>query len=170
MASADSRHQLQVQVLYVDHNTWLQGWLRRKLGNAFDAADLAQDTFMRILARQEVPELREPRAFLSTIARGLVVEHWRRRELEQAWLETLAQLPEQEVPSPENRLQFLEMLSAIDHMLDQLKPNIRTVFLLAQLDGLTCPQIAERIGVSLSTVERYLAAALRHCYTIRFGV
>lgn len=170
MASADSSHQLQVQHLYSDHSTWLQGWLRRKLGNACDAADLAQDTFMRILARQEVPELREPRAFLSTVARGLVVEHWRRRELEQAWLETLAQLPEQEVPSPESRLQFLETLTAIDNMLDQLKPKVRTAFLLAQLDGLTCPQIAEHIGVSLSTVERYLAAALRHCYVIRFGI
>ncbi|GGC12756.1 ECF sigma factor FoxI [Oxalicibacterium flavum] len=169
MASADSPQHQQIHALYNDHHHWLNGWLRRQLGNAFDAADIAQDTFMRILARREIPELREPRAFLSTVARGLVIEHWRRRELEQAWLETLAQLPETEAPSPESRLQFLEALVAIDRMLDQLKPAVRQAFLLAQLDGLTCPQIAHRLGVSLSTVERYIAAALRHCYTLRFG-
>jgi RNA polymerase sigma factor (sigma-70 family) len=158
----------EVATLYGDHHGWLQGWLRKKLGNAFDAADLAQDVFMRLLVRKVSLDLIEPRAYLSTIARGLVVEHWRRRELELAWLETLAQLPEAEAPSPESRLVFLETLIAIDRMLDQLKPAVRQAFLLAQLEGLTCPQIAERIGVSLATVERYIAAALRHCYALRF--
>lgn len=169
MSSADSVMNQQIQTLYSDHHGWLQGWLRRKLGNAFDAADLAQDVFMRLLARQTCVDVVEPRAYLSTIARGLVIEHWRRRELELAWLETLAQLPEAEAPSPESRLLFLETLVAIDRMLDQLKPAVRQAFLLAQLEGLTCPQIAERIGVSLATVERYIAAALRHCYVLRFG-
>ncbi len=161
--------QQEVATLYGDHHGWLQGWLRKKLGNAFDAADLAQDVFMRLLARKASLDLLEPRAYLSTIARGLVVEHWRRRELELAWLETLAQLPEAEAPSPESRLIFLETLVEIDRMLDQLKPAVRQAFLLAQLEGLTCPQIAERIGVSLATIERYIAAALRRCYALRFG-
>ena len=54
-------------------------------------------------------------------------------------------------------------------MLDALKPKVRTAFLWAQLEGLTCPQIAGRLGVSLSTAERYVSTALRHCYTVRFG-
>lgn len=158
----------EVQTLYSDHHGWLQGWLRRKLGNTFDAADLAQDVFMRILLRRQSVQAREPRALLSTIARGLVIEHWRRRELELAWLETLAALPEPEEPSPESRALFLETLVAIDRVLDTLKPAVRTAFLLAQLDGLTCPQIAAHLGVSLATVERYIAKALRACYALRF--
>jgi RNA polymerase sigma factor (sigma-70 family) len=162
----------QVEDLYCRHHSWLQGWLRKKLGNTFDAADLAQDVFMRLLRKKEAePDqaLREPRAYLTTIAHGLVVEHWRRRELEQSWLALLATMPEQEVPSPESRLIFLEALISIDQMLASLKPQIRTAFLLAQLEGLTCPQIAERIGKSVATVERYIASALRHCYTLRFA-
>ncbi|WP_420992989.1 sigma-70 family RNA polymerase sigma factor [Cupriavidus sp. 30B13] len=166
-AAAPLPHQ-HIHALYSDHHRWLQGWLGRKLGNAFDAADVAQDVFMRLLARPAAVEMREPRAYLSTIAHGLVVERWRRRELELAWLETLAALPEPEAPSPESRLLFLEALIAVDAMLDSLKPKVRTAFLLAQLDGLTCPQIATRLGVSLSTVERYIASALRHCYQLRF--
>jgi RNA polymerase sigma factor (sigma-70 family) len=162
----------QVEDLYCHHHSWLQGWLRKKLGNTFDAADLAQDVFMRLLRKKEAePDqaLREPRAYLTTIAHGLVVEHWRRRELEQSWLALLAAMPEQEVPSPESRLIFLETLISIDQMLASLKPPVRTAFLLAQLEGLTCPQIAERIGKSVATVERYIASALRHCYTLRFA-
>lgn len=98
----------------------------------------------------------------------MVIDHWRRRELERAWLETLASLPEPEAPAPETRLIFLEALIEIDRLLDSLKPRVRTAFLLAQLDGLTCPQIAERLGVSLSTVERYITKALYSCYTLRF--
>lgn len=158
----------QVQVLYSDHHGWLCGWLRRRLGNACDAADIAQDTFLRLLTRRQHLELDEPRAYLSTIARGLVVDHWRRRELELAWLETLAALPEPEAPSPETRMIFLQALIEIDRLLDALKPQMRTAFLLAQLDGLTCPQIAGRLGVSLATVERYIAKALRACYALRF--
>lgn len=162
------RQQHCIDDLYRQHHGWLHGWLWRKLGNSFDAADLAQDVFLRLLKRSRPILPQQPRALLATVARGLVIDHWRRRELEQSWYETLAALPEAEVPSPETRLIFLQALQAIDQMLDGLKPVIRTAFLLAQLEGCTCPQIAERLGVSLATVERYLARALRQCYALRF--
>lgn len=160
--------QQEIETLYTEHHPWLQGWLRRRLDNACDASDLAQDVFMKLLRRGEPVQARAPRAFLATVAKGLVVEHWRRRELETAWLETLATLPEAQAPSPEIRLVFLETLLEIDRLLDAMKPAVREAFLLAQLDGLTCPQIALRLGISLSTVERYLAKALRSCYALQF--
>lgn len=166
--AADSTLQEEVRTLYSNHHGWLKDWLRYKLGNTFDAADLAQDVFMRLLNRHEPVAAREPKAFLSTIARRLVVEHWRRRELEQAWLETLAQLPEACMPSPEQRALLLETLAEINVVLDGLKAIERSAFLLAQLEGLTCPQIAVKLGVSLATVERYIAKALRACYALRF--
>ena len=46
---------------------------------------------------------------------------------------------------------------------------MREAFLLAQLDGLTCPQIAQRLGVSKATVERDLAKALHACYRLRYA-
>ncbi|THU05076.1 sigma-70 family RNA polymerase sigma factor [Lampropedia puyangensis] len=158
--------------LYTDHHQWLQQWLRRRLGNAADAADMAHDTFVRILSKRQsgmlAQPLHEPRAYLSTIARGLVIDHWRRRELEQAWLQTLAALPEEAMPAPEVRLQALQALMEIDRLLHTLKPKVRSAFLLAQLDGLTCPQIAKHLGVSLATAERYVAQGLRACYASRF--
>lgn len=70
--------------LYQHHSCWLTDWLRRRLGCPHRAADLAHDTFERLLGMHAPAGLREPRAFLTTIARGLVVDH-RRREALGSW-------------------------------------------------------------------------------------
>lgn len=153
-----------VESLYGEHHGWLQKWLRSRIGNSADAADLAQDTFVRVLVQREAKELREPRAFLATIARGLLIDHYRRASLERAYLDALANLPEQEVPSPQTRAEILETLVEIDRLLDGLKPRVREAFLLSQLDGMTYPQIAERMGLSLSSIQQYMTLAFSHCY------
>jgi len=157
-----------VETLYGEHHGWLLGWLRRKLGHAGDAADLAQDTFLRVLGRQrDVDEVREPRAWLTTIAHGLVVDHVRRRTLERACLEAIAALPEPQAPSPETQMLLVEALVRIDAMLDGLPAKARSAFLLSRLDGLGYAEIAQRLNVSLSSVEKYMATAIRHCLTLK---
>ena len=88
----------EVQTLYSNHHGWLQGWLRRKLGCPHNAADLAQDTFVRVLGKKEPVAAAEPRAYLATIANGLVVDFHRRRALERAYLETLPRCPSRNRP------------------------------------------------------------------------
>lgn len=149
--------------LYRNHHGWLEAWLRSKIGCTHQAADLAHDTFVRILGREERPEYREPRAYLTTIARGLLIDHWRRQDIEQAWHETLASLPEPLAPSPEDQLLFLEALYRIDALLDQLKPKVREAFLLSQLDGLTYREIGKRLGVGERMVKKYMAQAMMQC-------
>jgi len=157
-----------VETLYGEHHGWLLGWLRRKLGHPGDAADLAQDTFLRVLGRQrDVDEVREPRAWLTTIAHGLVVDHMRRRTLERACLEAIAALPEPQAPSPETQMLLVEALVRIDAMLDGLPAKARSAFLLSRLDGLGYAEIAQRLNVSLSSVEKYMATAIRHCLALR---
>ncbi|WP_312932173.1 sigma-70 family RNA polymerase sigma factor [Pseudomonas sp.] len=158
-----------LDTLYIDHHRWLHAWLQSKLDNAADAADLVQDTFMRLLSRRERLELKAPRAFLRTVAKGLVIDHWRRGEIERAYLEALAQRPELESPSPESRELIFELLEGIARMLDGLKPKVRQAFLLAQCEGLSHQQIATQMRVSLRSVERYVADALYHCYLLRYG-
>ena len=134
--------------LYHAHSSWLRGWLSRRTGCREHAADLAQETFVRLLNARKQQTLQQPRAYLSSIARSLMIDQYRRRELERA---------------------YLESLERIDRLLDQLKPRVREAFLLAQLDGLTCAQIALRLGVSKATVERDLAKALHACYRLRYA-
>lgn len=159
----------QLDLLYRTHNSWLCTWLQRRVGCHHNAADLAQDTFLRLLRTGRLPVLQQPRAYLSSIARGLMIDQHRRRLLEQAYLESLACLAPAEVPSEEQRLLILDTLERLDNALRRVPPRVREAFLLAQFDGLTCPQIAERLGVSRATVERDLARALSVCYRVRYA-
>lgn len=152
-----------VNNLYCDHHGWLNGWLRRRLGNPFDAADLTQDTFVRVLKARNALDIREPRSYLSMIAKGLLVDLLRRRSLEQAYLEALAAIPEIQQPSLEEQAILLQALMEIDRLLKGLGSKVRQTFILSQFDGLTYPQIAECLGISVRTVNNYMAKAMEHC-------
>lgn len=163
MTTADVPLQQEVHALYRSHHGWLVSWLRRRLGCIHNANDLAQDTFLRVIDKStSFAQINEPRALLSTIAHGLMVDHIRRKELEQAYLQTAAHLPKQLISSPEDRLVIIEALLHIDNVFKGLKPNVRNVFLLSKLEGMTYPEIATKLGISLRTVESHMAEALRH--------
>ncbi|MBH3342053.1 RNA polymerase sigma factor [Pseudomonas mendocina] len=170
MSVQDSSNQQLVGLLYRDHRDWLFGWLRRSLNCAQRAEDLSQDTFVRLLGRADLHTPREPRALLTTIAKGLMVDQFRRSTLERAYLEELAQAPDTVQPSPEEQTLALEQLAEIDRLLGQLSSKARAAFLYNRLDGLGHAEIAERLGVSVSRVRQYLAQGLRQCYIALYGV
>lgn len=163
MSSADTSLHDAVHQLYQSNHAWLCSWLRKRLGCADNAADLAQDTFARILASRRVLEAREPRAYLTTVAKSLLINWYRRQSLERAYLDALADLPQELAPSLEQRLIILETLHEIDALLANLSEPVRRAFLLSQIDGLTYPAIPEVLGVSLGSVKRYMQQAFRQC-------
>jgi RNA polymerase sigma-70 factor (ECF subfamily) len=161
-----------VDCLYCEHREWLQAWLRRRLGNAADAADLAQDTFLRLLVRpasRGLGSTGEARAYLRTLANGLCIDLWRRREVEAAWLETLASRPEAVEPSPEHRAIVVETLLEIGDMLERLSQKAAAAFIMAQVDGMPYREIADRLGVSDRMVKKYIAQAMLQCVLIEAG-
>ncbi|MGU3310114.1 sigma-70 family RNA polymerase sigma factor [Pseudomonas sp. M5A4_2d] len=159
--------ELTLSSLYRDHRSWLESWLLQRLGNAWDAADLSQDTFLRVLASaQPIAQMQEPRAYLVTVGKRLLVNFHQRRSLEQAYLNALANLPHACVPSPEQRWLMLETLQALDELLDGLPVLVRRAFLWSQLEGLGYREIAERLDVCERTVKRYMAQAYEHCLLV----
>lgn len=164
-----SRHRTFSQ-LYSDHHSWLHGWLRKKLDCSQRAADLAQDAFIRVLTLTDPHTIKEPRAFLATMAGRLLIDGARRRRIEQAYLEALAiQASDAGMPDPEAIHVALEALEKIAVMLAGLPSKNREAFLLSRLDGLTYSEIALELKVSASTVKNYVAAALVHCYNTLYG-
>lgn len=164
MSTAPSALNHTVEGLYNAHHNWLTGWLRRRLGCPHNAADLAQDTFVKVLLARETPQLVEPRAFLTTIAKRVLCNHYRRQELERAYYQALAELPEAFAPSEEERAIILETLVELDQLLDGLPILVKHTFLLAQIDGLTHNEIAARLSISVATVKRHLTKAAMRCY------
>ena len=155
--------------LYSDHHGWLQNWLRRRLGDREHAADIAHDTFLRLLVSRRRPLLGQDRQLLLKIARDLVVDQWRRQRVERAYLETLAHLEEPLAPSPETQALVVEVLIRIDRMLDAMPAPVREAFVLSQFEGLSYAQIAQRLGVSISSVQKYMTRAIHACYQVQYG-
>ena len=149
--------------LYSDHNRWLKGWLRVRLGNSADAADLAQDTFLKVMTARNAGPIREPRGYLSAVARSLLIDKSRRRTIELAYLHALSLQPEPVEVSPEIRLSIIEMLVEVDRLLDELGSRTREIFLAVQLEGLTYAAVGERFGVSVTTVKNHLIRAMTRC-------
>lgn len=156
-----------LESLYGEHHGWLKHWLTRKLHSAFDADDVAQDTFLRVMNGESLAAIRDPKSFLCTIAKRVMVDLFRRHALEKAYMDMLAQLPEALAPSPELHQLQLETLQQIDRMLDGLSAKARQAFLLSQLEGLTYNEIALRLSVSVSSVKKYVAKATEHCLLFR---
>ncbi len=95
-----------------------------------------------------------------------MIDRWRRQDIEQAYLESIAHLPEPEVPSPETRLLILESLCRIEALLAGMPGKTRQAFLLSQLEGLGYAEIATRLGVSLASVKRYMRDAFLACLSV----
>ncbi|TDF86190.1 sigma-70 family RNA polymerase sigma factor [Pseudomonas sp. H9] len=150
--------------LYRAHHGWIRQWLQRKLGNASDAADLAQDVFVRLLSKPRVfNDAEHARAYLGRMSRNACVDFWRRRQLEQAYLDVLAAQPEHQVPSLEHQAIILETLGQLQAMLERMPKRVAEAFCLAQLQGMKQREIAEHLKVSERSVNSYLAQAMYQC-------
>jgi RNA polymerase sigma-70 factor (ECF subfamily) len=159
-------HTAAIEQIYEQHHSWLYGWLKGRLNDAGDAADVAHDTFVRILAARNAAHIREPREYLATIARGLVIDRYRRSAIETAYLQALATRPEASAISEEDRALIIETLMAVDKALAGLGARTQRIFMLSQIDGLTYQQIAVQLQVSLTTVKKHMIRALTECALI----
>jgi len=105
-----------------------------------------------------------------TIANGMCVDLWRRREVEQAWLDALAAQPEACAPSPEHHAIVIETLLEIGALLRRLPQKAATAFVMAQVDGAPYRDIAAALGVSERMVKKYIAQAMLQCALAEAGL
>lgn len=154
--------------LYAGYHGWLLVWLRRRLDCPHNAADMAQDTFMRLLTAGSYVAPHEPRAFLATIARRLLVDRSRRHKLEAAYREALALCVDQmeQAPSPEQILFAVQALEQLARALEGMRPRVREAFVLRHLEGWSHQEIATHLKVSTKSVQTYLVDALLACHAI----
>ncbi|MET4576395.1 sigma-70 family RNA polymerase sigma factor [Ottowia thiooxydans] len=166
MPAAPSPALAEISALYVDHHGWLQTWLRRRLGSAAEAADLAQDTFVRLLSGHTgrvFASALEARAYLRTTAKNLCINLWRRQEIERVWLEILAAAPEVAYPSAERQAIVLQALEEVGLMLQSLSPKACQAFTLAVVCDMTDDEVGAELGISGRMVRKYVAQAMLGC-------
>ncbi|MFT3813403.1 MAG: sigma-70 family RNA polymerase sigma factor [Acidovorax sp.] len=152
----------------------LLNFLSRAVRDRDAAADLAQESYARVLAAQQAGRpVRDARALLYHTARNLVIDRHRRAAARAATGEApslddegagLGDLAGPQSQEPDAILASREGLAAVIATIDQLPPRCREAFILYKFDGLTYAEIAERMGISPRTVEMQLQIAMQACW------
>lgn len=153
------------------HGAPLEKFLARKMNNPEDAAEVAQDAFLRMHRMQEPEKLDNARAFLFQVANNLAIDQLRRRTLHYRFLNAEKSLSPDGEPidinamaaSPEHILSAQEKLAAIYQAVDELPFTVKQAFLLHRRSGMSYNDIAKQMNVSVSSVEKYILQALKHC-------
>ncbi len=154
-----------VTTLIREHHTGLLQFLRRRLRRREDAADVAQETYVRMLQYEGSSQIRSPGSLLYRVAIN-VANDLGRSELARGGGNS-SSLDDQELvspePSPERSLAAQQDLNVLLAVIEGLPPRCRQVFLLSRVHELSYPQIAERCGISVKMVEKHISHALAIC-------
>ena len=138
-------------------------FLRKRTGNASDAADMTQDVFTQWLGYRDRAKVQRPRAFLFQVARNLLSDHWRRLKVRQSTALSVLDDRTEADDAPFDHTQREQRLARLRHVLGELSPRRREALMLHRFEGLTQAQVAERMNISISMVEKHIAAALLQC-------
>lgn len=142
-------------------------FLRKRTDNASDAADMTQDVFTQWLDYRDRAKVEQPRAFLFQMARNLLRDHWRKQKVRQTAHFDPAEMDAEPIADEQNdpmaAAQRLQRLEQLKEVLAELSPRRREALMLHRFEGLSQAQIAARMGISTSMVEKHIAFALLHC-------
>lgn len=129
-----------------------------------DIGDLVNECYLRLLMLREPQRVQHPRAFLLTTARNLVRDRWRRRGPEGATSESVVDPNCVAAPEagPDHWAMQSQLLEMFQTAIAELPPAVATVFMRRRVAGESSQHIAEDLGVTVRTVQKYVAQALAH--------
>ena len=165
VAVADPKPSL-VERLFTEHRAGLQSFFRRRIRSKADAADLAQEVYVRMLRISDQEAIRNPVHYLYTVANNLVKEHavLERRQASGVDIdEAPAHEQLQMLPAFDGELDARQRVARLDVVLKQLRPKCRTAVVLRFTHELSYREIAIHLGVSPQMAKKYVAQGLSHC-------
>jgi RNA polymerase sigma-70 factor (ECF subfamily) len=145
------------------HEPALRRWLG-KFARDIDLDDVIQETYARI-ASCDYGAIKQPKAYMFTVAHNAVITLLRSRRVVR-----LVPLADMEVlsvldldPDPEESLMAREQLSLLRNAIAKLPDQCRRVMTLRKVEGLPQREVAQRLGLSESTVEKHVARGMQRC-------
>ena len=141
----------------------LMRFLRRSWSDEAEAADLRQETYIRVYeaARRKRPSPVRP--FVFFIARNLVIDRLRRKSV--VPIETMTDgdwlhVPDND-PVPEQRVAVRQDLQRLEAVLNTLPPRCRQVIILRRVHGYSQREVAQKMGIKEETVESQMVKGMR---------
>jgi RNA polymerase sigma factor (sigma-70 family) len=150
----------------------LHRYLVRRVHSEENARDLAQEAYLRLLRVNDAEAVRKPLAYLYRIAANVVYEFRLRERNERVTFDSQAveQLAEHPQDLADELTERLSTQQQLEHVLAQLPPLYQAVFVLRKRDGMSYPEIARTLQISVHTVKKYLARAIVQCRAADWGV
>lgn len=153
-----------LQQLFLEAREQLQRHLCRRTENVQVAADLTQELYLKLSSiKAPIPDRDQGRAYLFRMAGNLAIDHLRSEARRTELLRGSQVLFEDTDLSPDELVASQDDLRQFELALSELPPLCREILVMARVQGLEHKEIARRLGVSLSLVEKYQRRALRHC-------
>src|SRR5262245_20319082 len=143
----------------------LLGFVSARVGCRATAADIVQETYLRVAAVETPDAVANPRAFVYAVAGNLAVDHLRQKQARRKYVvdEAVPERAQASAPSPEAEFEGEERLACLMQAVEDLPPRCREVFVLRRFENLSQAEIAERLGISRNMVEKHMRRALLHC-------
>ena len=152
-----------INSLFQQNNQSLLRFLRRRLGNAAEAEDIAQDAFHNMMRSDNTDTLENPRAYLFQTASNLALNRIRKIRRQTNYQEILEiEQADHLEPPPEQTVAALFDIETITLALGELPDKVQQAFILSRSHHKSYRQISEELDVAVSTVEKYLIRALEH--------
>jgi len=141
----------------------LRAWLSRKRGVGIDVDDVIQETYTVLAARETFDDIRHPRAYLFQISHSIIVRHVRRARVVsiQAAEDLEGFDPADDAASPEQSVIDRDELRRLAEAIAAMPGQTRQAFILRRVHALSQREIAARMRLSESTVEKHIARGVR---------
>lgn len=145
------------------HERALRSWLARRGGAGVDVDDIIQETYTVLAARDRIDDILHPRAYLFQVAYSVFVRQVRRARVVpiQAAEDLEGFDPPDEAASPERVLSDRDELRRLAEIIAAMPSQMRQAFILRRVHGLSQREIAARMRLSESTVEKHIARGVR---------
>jgi RNA polymerase sigma-70 factor (ECF subfamily) len=150
-----------------DHGRALRRFLAFRMRHATaDVPDLVQEVFLRLLRIPDHEAIRNPRAYLYTIASHVLHQYaLAQTTIAQpgALFDVTAELQAPSDSDPAETVQLEQRFEAIGERLEALSPRAYAVLIMYRCEGATLEQIGQRLGVSRVMAKKYLIKAMTNC-------
>jgi RNA polymerase sigma factor (sigma-70 family) len=139
----------------------LRRYLARLLGNTTEAQDVAHDAYLRVYPSVTNDTAEKPEALLYVTARRLAINRLKRRSISPVGTEPLDADHAATTPGVAQQVMARQEMRLLEAAIADLPEGCRAVLLLRKVELLSHREIAERLGIAVSTVEKQHARALR---------
>ena len=146
----------------------LTGYFRRRVRQQDDVSDLVQEVFVRLTSRGSFDDIDNMRGYVFQVAASVLADRQRRRTVrhQDAHVEFDPERMGEPDIGPDRILAGREALRTALAALDRMPERTRTIFVLRRLEGMRYIEIAARLGLSVSAVEKHMVRAVEHLAAI----